>query len=525
MRAVQFVIALSVLVGSGHLFSQGAPYVATVEISHARDITYNGIASTDVTGRDVSTGDINNDGFPDLIIGARQSDPGGKADAGNVYIYFGPIQGSGTVEISTAGAAGPDITIHGAEAGDQAGIGVASGDINNDGVPDLLIGARYASPGGRVHAGQGYVVFGPLYEGVYDVSAIAGITLNGKAAGDECGVGVAAGDLNADGIADLVIGARHADPNGLLDAGEAYVMYGPISLGTYELTNAADLTIEGVEFDEKSGYGLGTGDVNGDGVADLIDGAWANDANGLLDAGRVYVFFGPLGLGTMTVSAASITVSGEAAEDHLGVDADLGDVNGDGIADLLLGASEADPGGRDKAGKAYVVYGPLNAGAYNLPNLPRTVYNGIAATDYFGIGLSAGDLNGDRLPDTVFGAFRADPSSSRANAGQVYLVFGRCGGRLPTISGTPGDDAIEGTPGDDVIVGLSGNDSIFALAGNDVVCGGPGNDVLFGNQGDDVLIGAQGNDMFMCGPGSDTANGGAGSDSAAIDCEVKQSVP
>src|SRR5277367_1585174 len=170
----------------------------TYEIGANANVTYNGIASADVLGRDVAIGDVNNDGIPDLIMGARQADPEGRTNAGSVYIYLGPVQSTGTVEIS----AGADITVNGINPGDEAGIGVGVADINHDGIPDLIIGDRYASPNGNYQSGQAYVIFGPLQRGVYELATAANITVNGIAPGDELGVGVAGGDLNQDGYAD-----------------------------------------------------------------------------------------------------------------------------------------------------------------------------------------------------------------------------------------------------------------------------------------------------------------------------------
>ncbi len=389
------------------------------EIDTARSLTINGINAIDLSGIRQDVGDLNLDGLPDLVIGGRQADPGGRTDAGETYVLFGPLA-AGVMELSTDA----DITIHGIDAGDHSGIGVAIGDFNADGVNDLAIGARRADPDGRENAGEAYIIFGPFSAGVYELADLRDVTFNGIAPFDETGVGVAGGDVNGDGYDDLTIGARQADPDGREDAGETYVVFGPFKEGsTHELTQA-DILIKGKHRGDLSGYGLDTGDINHDGHLDLLLGAWAAEGSGVLNAGELYVLFGPRPSGTWDLQTeADITISGLGEEDHLGVGARSGDINLDGYDDLMIGATTSDPDGQLEAGEAYIVYGPLAAGYYYLGDVVDFIFNGIDSADYFGIGVSNGDLTNDGLPDLVFGAFRADPHDT-FNAGETYIVFG-----------------------------------------------------------------------------------------------------
>ena len=511
----------------------------TLEIDIERDITFNGMNAYDVLGRDVVAGDVNGDGVDDLIVGARQGDPDGRQDAGETYVFFGPLE-SGTFEIPAV----VDVLIKGIAPGDHTGISLAIGDINDDTRADLIIGARRANPGGRVDAGETYVMFGPLTSGVFELSSRADITVNGVDEGDESGVGAASGDLNNDGVDDLIIGARHADPNGTVDGGETYVVFGPLGAGTYELLALADVTIKGTDPEDRSGYGLDVADVSGDAVPDLIVGAWGADPNGKMDAGEVSILFGPLPSGVLELSSDSdVTIAGIDPEDHLGVGAALADVNQDGVADVLVGATQADPPDRPGAGEAYVIYGPLTSGSLELAASADVTFYGIDSEDFFGIGVESGDLNNDSAPDLIFGAFRAD-SSSKDNAGAVYVVFGvGCAGRAPTLVGTTGDDILVGTSANDAIMGLDGNDVIRGLGGHDVICGGAGHDTLvggngwdrllgnsghddlFGGPGDDVLLGGSGDDVLRCDAGFDVALGGPDVDASAGDCELVFGIP
>ncbi len=263
--------------------------------------------------------------------------------------------------------------IDGAAAGDLAGNSVSgAGDVNGDGIPDLIIGARDADPHGRLSAGRAYVVFGKASTSAVDLANLSsgGFAIDGAAAADGTGNSVSgAGDVNGDGIPDLIIGARDADPQGRLSAGRAYVVFGKAS------TSAVDL---------------------------------ANLLNSLGSSGFAIE-------GTAAVEYAGSSVSS------------VGDVNGDGLADLLIGAPNSAPQGRGGAGRVYMVFGKANTAVVNLANLGTGgfVLEGAVASDLTGISVSGtGDVNGDGIPDLIAGAFSADPQN-RNGAGRAYVVFGK----------------------------------------------------------------------------------------------------
>ena len=339
--------------------------------------TFTGAATDDLFGCSVSgAGDVNNDGYADVIVGARYNDAGGS-DAGRAYVYSGQ---TGAPLYTFTGAAGADLF-----GGSVSG----AGDVNKDGYADLIVGAYFNDAGGS-DAGRAYVYSGRT-------GALLR-TFTGAAAGDLFGGSVSgAGDVNDDGYADLIVGARHNDA-GSSDAGRAYVYSGQSGALLNTFTGAA----AGDEF----GCSVsGAGDVNKDGYADLIVGAYYNDAGGT-NAGRANVYSGQTG-------ALLHTFTGEAADNWFGFSVSgAGDVNNDGCADLIVGAWYNDAGGVD-AGRAYVYSGQSGALLYT--------FTGEAAEDYFGYSVSgAGDINNDGYADLIIGAWYNNAGGVDAGRAYVY---------------------------------------------------------------------------------------------------------
>ncbi|MCC5600935.1 beta strand repeat-containing protein [Nostoc favosum] len=428
-----------VVFGGRNLGSSGSLNLS--DLNGTNGFFINGIAEFDYSGISVSNaGDINNDGIDDLIIGAYGADPNGKDVAGQSYVVFGGrnLGSGGSLNLSDLNGTNGFI-INGIDRGDYSGTSVSNaGDINNDGIDDLIIGADNASPNGKDVAGQSYVVFGGTNLGsggslnLSDLNGTNGFIINGIAADDYSGWSVSnAGDINNDGLDDLIIGARNASPNGKYNAGQSYVVFGGTNLGSGGTLNLSDL----------------------------------NGTNGFIING-----------------IAKFDQSGSSVSNG-------GDINNDGIDDLIIGAFSASPNGIYGAGQSYVVFGGTNLGSggiLNFSDLNGTngfLINGIAADDYSGTSVSnAGDINNDGLDDLIIGARNASPNGI-SDAGQSYVVFGGKNigsGSTINLTGTPGTDTLVGTASDNIIDGKAGNDRLTGNGGQDkfVFRSGDRNDII-----------------------------------------------
>ncbi|MFC1475809.1 hypothetical protein ACFLQW_02260 [Candidatus Zixiibacteriota bacterium] len=352
--------------------------------------TFPGAVAGDEFGVRVSdAGDVDNDNFPDIIVGARKNDAGGT-DAGRAYVYSGQ---TGAIIWTFTGEA----------AGDNFGVDVSGvGDVNNDGYDDLIIGAPLHDAG-YTSSGKIYV-----YSGL-DASLLQSFT--GNATGDVFGVAVSdAGDVNNDGYPDVIIGA-HQNSDGATGNGYARVYSGQDWSLLYSFTGEAS--------SDKFGFRVsGAGDVDNDNYDDLIVGARYSDSAGI-KAGRAYVYSGQTG-------ALIHIFDGEAAGDEFGAGvADAGDIDKDGYDDVIVGAPYNDANGTD-AGRAYVFSGQTGALLYTLDGEPEG--------DYFGFDVTGGsDVDADTYPDLIVTARTNDGGGT--DAGRVYLYSGQAGGLLYTFTG------------------------------------------------------------------------------------------
>jgi len=326
-----------------------------------------------------------------------------------------------------------NITLDGAAAYDYSGRSVAgAGDVNGDGIADVIIGAPDAN--------SSYVVYGnatptsPVQLGALD-PASTGFRIDGAAGGDRSGSSVAgAGDINGDGIADVIIGAPNADNNSRTNSGSSYVVYGsdtPTNINLNSL-GTAGFRIDGAATSDNSGNSVaGAGDVNGDDKDDVIIGAPNADPNGN-NSGSSYVVYGsdtPTDIDLNSLDAAGFRIDGAAANDSSGRSvAGAGDVNGDDKDDVIIGAPFADPNG-EASGSSYVVYGnatptsPVQLGSLNPASTGFRI-DGALADDRSGSSVAgAGDVNGDDKDDVIIGAPNAD-NNSRSNSGSSYVVYG-----------------------------------------------------------------------------------------------------
>jgi hypothetical protein len=358
--------------------------------------------------------------------------------------------------------------LNGIDLDDRSGTSVSgAGDVNDDGIDDLIIGAPGAAPGVN-NTGASYVVFGGAgvsAGGSVDLSSLDGtdgFVLIGVDGGDSLGISVsAAGDVNADGSDDLIVGATRAGSNG---GGASYVVFGGAEVGADGSVDLSSLdgtngfVLPAIGSADYSGFSVsGAGDVNGDGIDDVLIGAFLRDANQIHHSGESYLVFGEPGVGAGgSVDLSSLdgtngfVLRGLGNGDYTGFSVSgAGDVNGDGTDDLIIGAHHAD-GDSLQSGKTYVVFGGAGVGSdgrMRLNTLDGTngfVLLGTENFDRSGISVSAaGDMNGDGIDDLIIGAYHATPDD-QLYAGKSYVVFGgpEAGGdgnvRLSSLDGTNG---------------------------------------------------------------------------------------
>ena len=440
--------------GKAYVIFGGSTGFGTIDLDNlqpSEGFAIQGDNEDDLAGISVSGGgDVNGDGFDDVLVGATSY--GFYGSSTTAYVLFGS-ESPDSVDLSTLSASDGFMLQGEYNYYSYGTVSVANGgDINGDGFDDIIVGAMYDNftPGQLGYGfinGAAYVVFGKANGfGTIDLTSLSGSSgfeITGGL-GDYAGRSVSsAGDINGDGFDDVIVGVPYGS-NGGAYAGEAYVIFGKASgFGTIDLGNlapSAGFIIQGDQAGDNAGWSVSAaGDVNGDGLADIIVGAPFGD-NGGADSGEAYVIFGKttgfetIDLTNLAVGSAGFIIQGDATGDHAGWSvASAGDVNGDGFADIIVGA----PGNNNTrdgaasvidAGEAYVIFGRASGfGTIDLTNLASTqgfIIQGQTAADLAGFSVSgAGDIDGDGFDDLVIGA--PQNTQGGANAGAAYVISGR----------------------------------------------------------------------------------------------------
>ncbi|MEZ5841801.1 MAG: FG-GAP-like repeat-containing protein [Hyphomicrobiales bacterium] len=535
-----------------------------------------------------SAGDVNGDGFADIIIGADGDNTGGNY-AGAAYVIFGKASGFGTVDLGTIAAGTGGFKIIGENAYDLVGRPVASaGDVNGDGFDDLILGA---TDSGNYFYGAAYVIFGKASGfGTIDLDTIAagspaGFKISGEASGDFAGYSVAsAGDINGDGFDDVIVGAPDESTEGF-SAGAAYVIFGKGSgFANIDLTSIAagvgGFKIFGQNFFDRAGWSVASaGDVNGDGFDDIIVGAYNNKQGGAY-AGAAYVIFGKasgfanVNLDTIAAGNGGFKIFGETAYDAAGYSVAHGDVNGDGFDDVIVSAIYNDAEGAAPApmsSSARRAASPTSIST-RLPPARRPALKSSARTRV--------TLPGTPSPRPATSTVTASTTSSSGPpendaagyyAGATYLIFGKASGfaninlddivndpslgikivgeataTTPAPSFRPATSTATASPTSSsapaatmpaaqrrrrvrhlrlgghqrngrILIGTDGKDTLMGGTGDDTLDGGAGKDNLKGGDGDDVFL-VRGEeaatDSFDGGKGTDTIRNDSAADVA-----------
>ncbi len=379
------------------------------ELNGENGFTINGQGEYALFGDAIAAaGDINGDGFKDLIIGSGSTSPGGRSGAGEVHIIFGGPNIPAVLNAAELDGSN-GFAIEGLAAGDSFGVAVDGGvDINADTFSDVIIGADTAATDDTniPYGGTAYVIFGaPSFAVKFDLFSLDGsngFQLKGNTSDGCLGYSVAAiKDMNADGYAEVAVG----NPCGYNMPGTAYVVFGnkvfPAVMYLADLNGETGFRMDGIKSgDAFSNVLASVGDVlNQDGLNDLLITAPNASPNDIRNAGQAIVIAGSktfppiLDLNTL-YGQNGYFINGTIAEENMGNAASgVGDITGDGIPDMLMGASRASPHGLYLAGKSYVVEGsapivPPTKRPYPIP-IPHPLRN-------------SGTLSGDAC-DSILG--------------------------------------------------------------------------------------------------------------------------
>jgi hypothetical protein len=390
-------------------------------------------------------GDVNGDGYSDVIVGAPYYD-NGQTSEGRAFVYHGSSSG---LSLSSNWTAESD------QEGALFGISVSSaGDVNGDGYSDVIVGAK-GYDNGQQDEGRAFVYHGS--------SSGLSLSSNWTAESDQkgawfgCSVS-SAGDVNGDGYSDVIVGAPYYD-NGQTDEGSAFVYYG----SSYGLFASFNWTAESNQGGAYFGYSVSqAGDVNGDGYSDVIVGAYYYN-NGQSEEGRAFVYNGSSG----GLSTGNWSAGPDQEEACFGWSvSSAGDVNGDGYSDVIVGAYQYD-NGETNEGRAFVYHGSSGG----LSTSPNWMAESNQTNASFGYSVSqAGDVNGDGYSDVIVGAYQYN--NGETNEGRAFVYNGSSGG----LSTSP-DWTAE-------------SNQEYAYFGNSVSSAGDVN----GDGYSDVIIGARGYD-------------------------------
>ena len=441
MKSFLFILIFSMMILNGMLFA------AAVQIEgSSRVLEVRGANEDDYLGRPIACADLDNDGYEDIILGADVSDfYGTKAHPLYVFKGKGSFSGNDLIDLASENA---DAVTYGETGSMDFANSLAAGDVNCDGIADLIMADSTFSPSGRTGAGVVYVLFGRadffadttrnFQSGDWDLKI-----LGAQAGSDTGGAGMApfagatskalaTGDVNHDGKCDIVIGAHYAMAGANDYAGIVYVVFGKQSFShgqTIDLLSQADAIIQGNEKDAELGTDIAVGDINADGIEDIVMGEGLSSEGLWTSEGKVFAVWGRTSFpATMSISSANLTIWGKTKGDELGDAVAISDVNGDGIGDIVALAT-----GWDHTNSSSIDEGAIY-GFFGRTNFPATIDLGSQNSDFFVEGdnvenslywaLEKADFNGDGIGDFMFTSRDGERPGYDAE-GRTYLILGK----------------------------------------------------------------------------------------------------
>ncbi|MBU1151275.1 FG-GAP repeat protein, partial [Patescibacteria group bacterium] len=381
----------------------------------------------DQLGSDIVVADFNNDGVDDLVISAFNGGPEGDKQ-GRVYIFYGELTGSG--QMPDFSLEKPSVELAGSRHKDSFGLALSTVDINMDGFEDLLVGAPAASSDNVRNSGAVYLFFGG--EDGFGKEAFsmdtdnASVTFYGKFSNERFGSKIAVGDVTGDNLVDVVIGAYKGSASDKMEAGKVYVFRGREKW--FKTIRAYTAYILGEKASAWFGFDLDLGDMNGDGVLDIVVSSFPYKDQ--KQGGSANIFFGGSHFydkGTALVeSDGDVKVDGSFKGMMIGADVLVEDFDGDDRDDLIVGAPGVGYPESEYEGDLYVLYGADDyRKSYQVNDyLISSIIHGESADDWFGYRNMLADLNADGRQDLVVGARYAGTELGQ-NVGKVYVLFGK----------------------------------------------------------------------------------------------------
>jgi hypothetical protein len=446
MRSIRLrTLLLGLVIAVFALFSLNGSSLAigpVVDLSKGDyDMRFLGGGENAYTGEVTSAADFNGDGYQDLLLGAAGLTRDGKTFSGAAYVILGRNTFSKEMTASDA-----DVIVYGKSAFSALGHSGATGDVNDDGIPDIIISADGQTSG----RGEVYVILGGsgkfASQTIIDLAANPtqglALTLVGSESGNRFGRSVASADVNGDGIDDIIVGAYKVWPSGKVEAGAVYVFWGSKDIASDNhktiSANNANVKIFGAE-----------GATTALAVQEAIESL------------------------STPVFTDEISAPNAGIGERLGRSVTVGDVNGDGIADLIMGAYGADVGSQVDAGKVYVLYGgSALTGSIDLATAAvPLVLTGIDGGDQAGFYVASGRINGDLRADILVGAyFAAGPNNNAPQTGEVYVVLGDAFANR-TISLSTAHATVYGAQGGDRLGRSLAAAKVSGLAYEDLIVG------------------------------------------------------